>query len=96
MAAVLSVIVLGDESVGEMGDVQKTVSSLRLKQNGKRNLKPGPLTLFGTLTRQTGKPSGDSDPLCAWHYRYAFRGHAGYWSEKILTVQSMKSVSVTG
>lgn len=50
MAAVLSVIVLGDESGYEMGDVRKP-SSLRLKQNGKRNLLRPPLPCSAFLTR---------------------------------------------
>ncbi|XPE43817.1 cytochrome ubiquinol oxidase subunit I [Shigella flexneri] len=58
MAAVLSVIVLGDESGYEMGDVQKR-NWLRLKPSGKRILRLLPLLCSAFLIRKRRRTNCD-------------------------------------
>lgn len=62
MAAVLSVIVLGDESGYEMGDVQKTKLAA-IEAEWETQPAPASFTLFGIPDQTNRKPSGDSDPF---------------------------------
>lgn len=82
MAAVLSVIVLGDESGYEMGDCRKP-NWLLLKPSGKRNLHLL-LHLFGIPDQEGDEQICDPDPLRAGHHCNAFRGYSSYRSEELM------------
>lgn len=65
MAAVLSVIVLGDESGYEMGDVQKTKLAA-IEASGKRNLHLLPLLCSAFLIRKRKRTNLRSRSLTRW------------------------------
>lgn len=82
MAAVLSVIVLGDESGYEMGDVQKTKLAA-IEAEWETQPAPAAFTLFGIPDQEeeTNK-FAIQIPLRAGHHCNAFRGYSSYRSER--------------
>ena len=64
MAAILSVIVLGDESGYEMGDVQKTKLAA-IEAEWETQPAPAAFTLFGIPDQTPRKPLRHSNSLCA-------------------------------
>ncbi len=77
MAAILSVIVLGDESGYEMGDVQKTKLAA-IEAGGKPSLRrrPSPCLVFPIRMRRPTTLRSRS--LRAGHHCYPLGGQAGY------------------
>lgn len=82
MAAILSVIVLGDESGYEMGDVQKTKLAA-IEAEWETQPAPAAFTLFGVPDRgSAGKPLRHSNSLRSGYYRHALRRQTGDWPER--------------
>ncbi|VED52769.1 cytochrome d ubiquinol oxidase subunit 1 [Raoultella terrigena] len=74
MAAILSVIVLGDESGYEMGDVQKTKLAA-IEAEWETQPAPAAFTLFGIPDQDAQKkPLRDSNSVCVGDYCHPFRG----------------------
>ena len=80
MAAVLSVIVLGDESGYEMG----TENQLAAIEAEWETQPPAAFTLFGIPIRKRNEQICDPDPLRAGHHCNAFRGYSSIGLKELM------------